>query len=86
MYKDPHNHRCRSIMSRLIPLDICFGPVHVGKIYKKLCYIKKTVHDCDFFCFYSSVLWALYCPDFKAICRIYSTDESSYSLLTVPMR
>ena len=84
MYKDPHNHRCRSIMSRLIPLDICFGHVHVGKIHKNCVISRKLLMIVTFL--YSSVLWALYCPDLKAICRIYSTDESSYSLLTVPMR
>ena len=52
----------------------------VGKIHKNCVISRKPFMIGTFLFFYSSVLWALYRPDLKAIWRIYSTDESSNSL------
>ena len=49
-------------MSRLIPLDICFGTCACWENTEELCYIKKTVHDWDFFVFI-----AVYCGRFIAL-------------------
>ena len=49
-------------MSRLVPLDICLGTCACSENTLELCYIKKTVHDCDFF-----VFKAVYCGRFIAL-------------------